>query len=53
MYVLDEEIESNPEIAKKLPTGKVVGILERCWRNYVATLPDENEVMIILIYINL
>lgn len=27
-----------------LTTGKVVGVLERCWRNYVATLPEEDEV---------
>ncbi|XP_054710884.1 DIS3-like exonuclease 1 [Uloborus diversus] len=26
-----------------IPTGRVVGVIERCWRNYVATLPEENE----------
>ncbi|XP_035215219.1 DIS3-like exonuclease 1 [Stegodyphus dumicola] len=33
------------ELAKSqvIPTGKVVGILDRRWRNYIATLPEEEE----------
>lgn len=42
-YEGESEAESNSKIAEMLPTGKVVGVWERCWRNYVATLPEESE----------
>ncbi|GIY44565.1 DIS3-like exonuclease 1 [Caerostris darwini] len=39
----DDNAEYNQSLSLKLPTGKVVGVLERCWRNYVATLPEEED----------
>ncbi|GFQ64481.1 DIS3-like exonuclease 1 [Trichonephila clavata] len=40
----DDSAEENQTLSSVvLPTGKVVGVLERCWKNYVATLPEEEE----------
>ncbi|KAF8763581.1 DIS3-like exonuclease 1 like protein [Argiope bruennichi] len=38
----DDNDDENQASSLILPTGKVVGVLERCWRNYVATLPEED-----------
>ncbi|GFX84222.1 DIS3-like exonuclease 1 [Trichonephila clavipes] len=39
----DNTEENQTSSSVVLPTGKVVGVLERCWKNYVATLPEEEE----------
>ncbi|XP_071034799.1 DIS3-like exonuclease 1 isoform X2 [Parasteatoda tepidariorum] len=40
----DASLESNDStVLTTLTTGKIVGILERRWRNYVATLPEEDD----------
>ncbi|CAL1262791.1 unnamed protein product [Larinioides sclopetarius] len=39
----DDNDEENHASSLVLPTGKIVGVLERCWRNYVATLPEEDD----------
>ncbi|CAL1262788.1 unnamed protein product [Larinioides sclopetarius] len=41
--VSDDNDEENHASSLVLPTGKIVGVLERCWRNYVATLPEEDD----------
>ncbi|GBM24441.1 DIS3-like exonuclease 1 [Araneus ventricosus] len=41
--VSDDNGEEHHASSLVLPTGKVVGVLERCWRNYVATLPEEDD----------
>ncbi|GFT82179.1 DIS3-like exonuclease 1 [Nephila pilipes] len=40
----DDSFEENQTPSSVvLPTGKVVGVLERCWKNYIATLPEEED----------
>ncbi|XP_013780030.1 DIS3-like exonuclease 1 [Limulus polyphemus] len=35
--------EENKKSTKIMPVGRVVGVLQRRWRNYVACLPDEED----------
>ena len=44
MFISTGTDEVSNEKSEAMPCGRVVGILQRNWRDYVVSLPDDIEV---------
>jgi hypothetical protein len=42
--LVDDVSSETSNTEKRVPSGRVVGILQRNWRDYVASLADDEEV---------
>ena len=46
IIIFTESDDVSNEKSEAMPCGRVVGVLQRNWRDYVASLPDDLEVIV-------